>query len=185
MSLGCTYEAFPPHSNPKDPKHTRLVDRDRPSANWHTTTGLNWKDQDVIFDLGTRCRVDTVAMLFDRPQKPAHVEAFVSETAEGPWKSVGKMLKQELTEPWWRLELYDVAGRYVKLFHKLDSWGWYLREVKLYGNVLVAKADAAKIAGGNLVLIENGAARSTIVVSDDASPRTLDAASRFSASPGA
>jgi hypothetical protein len=74
MDIGCTYEALPPHSNPKDPKHTRLVDRDRPSANWHTTTGFNWKDQDVIFDLGTRCRVDAVAMLFDRPQKPAHVD---------------------------------------------------------------------------------------------------------------
>jgi len=144
MDLGCPYGATPPCTNPRDPKHTRLLDRDRPYADWKTTTGLNWKDQDVVFDLRTRCRISEVAMAFDRPEKPAYVEVFVADRAEGPWDSVGKMLKQKQREKWWRLPLDDIVARYVKLFHKLDSWGWYLREVKICGSVFAAEASAAE-----------------------------------------
>jgi hypothetical protein len=178
LNTGCTYKATPPFSNPRDPKHTRLLDGDKP-RNWHTTTGINRKDQDVVFDLKNRCRIDEVAMLFDTSKKPAHVEVFVSDSSQGPWNSCGKMSKEQYADKWWRIELNNVSGRYVKLFHKLDKWGWYLREVKLYGNILASSCGKAKVRDGELVLVEDGKTYSTIVVSDQVSSRTLDAARAF------
>ncbi len=178
LNVGCTYKATPPPSNPGDPKNTRLLDSDRP-YNWNTTTGVNNKVQDVIFDLKTTCRIDMVSMLFDRPQKPALVEVFVSDSSKGPWILAGKMLKQEQAEKWWKIKLNNVSGRYVKLFHKLDKWGWYLREVKLYGTVLASTSGKAKVVNGKLNIIENGESLSTVVISDKASSRVLDAALAF------
>lgn len=179
LDLGCTYQAIPPYSNPGDPENKRLVDRDRPYADWNTTTGLNRKDQNVIFDLSTRCRIDEVSLYFDRPQKPASVAVFVGENPEGPWESVGKMRKNEQKQKWWRLKMTKVSGRYVRLFHTLDAWGWYLREVKMYGNVLTGKTGPGRADNGELILVDNGAAHATIVVADEASSRILDAAVAF------
>ena len=176
IDLGCTYEARPPHANPADPEHTRLLDRDKPAADWNTTTGLNYADQDIVFDLKTGCRIDAVAVLFDRPQKPAYVEVFVSDSPDAAWTAVGRMVKDEQPGTWWRLDLADVTTRYVKLFHKLDSWGWYLREARIYGSVQAAEAQAAKVLDGKLVLAEGGVPRATIVLAAAASRRTLDAA---------
>jgi len=178
INIGCTYKAVPAFSNPADPKHTRLLDSDKP-YNWNTTTGVNTKKQNVILDFKYPCRIDMVKLLFDKPQKPASVEVFVSDSVNGPWKSVGKMLNKNQSEIWWQLELKDVKARYVKLFHKLDKWGWYLREVKIYGNMMVADADNAKIVDNKLVLIEDGIPCSTIVVSDKPSSRVLAAALVF------
>ena len=178
LNTGCTYKATPPFSNPNDPKNTRLLDSDRP-YNWKTITGINDKSQDVILDLKTPCRIDMVSMLFDRPQKPASVEVFVSDSSKGPWTLTGKMLKQEQAEKWWRIKLNNVSGQYIKLVHKLDKWGWYLREVKLYGNVLTDSPGKAKVVNGKLNIIENGKSLSTIVVSDKASSRALEAALVF------
>lgn len=178
LNTGCTYKATPPFSNPKDSKHARLLDGDKP-YNWNTTTGINSKDQDVIFDLKSRCRIDMVTMFFDRPQKPAHIEVYVSDASKGPWKLAGKMFKLKQTDKWWKIKLNNVSGRYVKLFHKLDKWGWYLREVKLYGNVLISNPQKTETINGKLVLIKNGNSFATIVVSDKVSSRILDAACAF------
>ena len=135
FNLGCTYDANPPYSNPADPEHTRLLDRDKPWADWNTTTGLNGADQEVVFDLKTPCSIDRVSMLFDEAAKPAHVDVSVGTTADGPWTTVGRMSKEEQPGNWWTLDIRDVNARYLRLFQKLDVWGWYLREVKIYGNV--------------------------------------------------
>ena len=178
FNIGCTYTATPPFTNPKDPKHTRLLDRDKP-YNWHTTTGICRKDQNVIFDLKTPCRIDMVSMCFDKPAKPARVEIFVSDSSKGPWKLAGKMFKEKQTGKWWKIKLNNISGRYVKLFHKIDKWGWYLREVKLYGNILTNTSGKAKVVNGKLSIIENGKSLSVVVISDKASSRVLDAALAF------
>ena len=178
INLGCTYKATPAFTNPKDPDNKRLIDKDKP-YNWNTITGVNRKKQNVIFDLKTPCRIDMVRILFDKPQKPKSVEILVSDSANGPWKSVGEMSKQKQTEKWWNLKLDNVNGRYVKLLHKLDNWGWYIREVKLYGNVLTASPGKAEITGSKLNIIENGKSFSTIVIANKPSIRVLDAAVAF------
>ena len=62
---------------------------------------------------------------------------------------------------------------------KARKWGGYLREVNTYGDMQTKKGGGAKVESGKLVLIENGIPLSTIIVSDQASSRTLEAAQAF------
>src|SRR3972149_3311462 len=87
LGLDCSYVADPPYTNPSDPDNRRLIDGD-PVGDWTTTTGVNHQDQYVTFDLKIDCRIDQVALLFDRPEKPAFVEVAVAGGPEGPWQSV-------------------------------------------------------------------------------------------------
>ena len=178
LKLGCTYKAIPPFSNPKDPQNTRLLDGNRP-YNWRTTAGINRKDQNVIFNLKNRCSIYKVSMLFDTSKKPAYIEIFVSDSSQGPWNSVGKVLKKDQKAKWWKIKLKNITGQYVRIFHKLDKWGWYLREVKIYGNLLANNAGKAKLLNGKLPLIKNGKSFSEIVVADDVTSRTMAAALTF------
>ena len=178
LKTGCSYTAKPPFNNPKDIHNKRLMDGDRP-YNWHTTAGVNRKEQDVIFDLKCQCRIDMVKILFDKPQKPKSVEILVSNSANGPWKSVGKMSEQNQPEKWWKLKLNNVNGRYIKLFCKVDKWGWYTREVKLYGNIVLNAPEKAKISNNKVNIIKDGKSFSTIVIANKPSTRVLDAAVAF------
>jgi len=176
MDLECSYTANPPYTNPADPTGRRLIDRDRPYADWNTTAGINHKDQNVTFDLKADCRIDAVALLFDRPQKPAFVEVFIADSTDGPWREVGTLNKEAQTDPWWRLELSNTNGRYVRLFHKLDKWGWYLREVKIYGNISTGRVGPTKRNDSSLILIDQGKALATIIVADEPRRNALEAA---------
>lgn len=51
IDTGASYIANPPFSNPADPENHRLIDSDRPVADWNTTAGLNAPQQTVTFDL--------------------------------------------------------------------------------------------------------------------------------------
>ena len=176
LDLGTTYTAVPAFTNPADPDNTRLLDRGIPSENWHAVAGLNAPAQTVTFDLKMTCRIDAVALYFNHEQKPASVAVSVAAGPDGPWQSVGTLTKAEQTEAWWRLESGGVQGRYVRLDHKLDAWGWYLREVKIYGNVTTAPPGAAKRTEQGLVLVDDARALASIVVADRPAPPALRAA---------
>jgi hypothetical protein len=176
LELDCSYSADPPYTNPADEHNRRLIDGD-PVRNWHTTTGINYQDQNVTFDLKAICRIDAVALLFDASQKPAYVQVSVADSPEGPWRSVGKLSKADQKDPWWRLDVPGTHARYVKFFHKLDNWGWYLREVKVYGNVAQGSVrPALQTSAGDPILIFEGQACATIVVADAPAPHALKAA---------
>ena len=178
--LNCTYTAKPPFRNPTDRSGHNLIDSDKPRANWHTTTGINKPQQTLLFDLKQSAAVSSVAMLFDRRQKPKSVTVFIGAAAEGPWNKVGEMLLVNQKEPWWRLEFPVHKGRFVKFDCRIEKWGWYLREVKIYGRSDVAQPiQQARLDQGKLLIVDNRQPRCALVVPDDASTRTFAAAAIF------
>ncbi len=173
--FGCSYTADPAYSNPPDPNGGRLLDFDSP-GDWTTVAGINYVDQTVTFDLKQQCRIDGVAMLFSNGNAPLYVDVSVSANKSGPWTAIGKIDTKEKPDVWLRLDTPKSRGRYVKLFHKLNSWGWYLREVKIYGDYQTPAAGTLRRAKGSLFVTDKTRIYGTIVVADSPSRNALQAA---------
>ena len=176
LTTGCTYTAEPPFTNPADPKHHRLIDRGGRWNDWNNTVGINAKQQTVTFDLKRNYRLDAVSLEFNHSQKPASVDVSVAAKAEGPWTNVGTMTAEQAKGAWWRIDTGGAVGRYVRLFHQIKTWGWYLREVKIYGGIVNQGVEPAKHRGKSLVLAEHGKAYAVIVVADNPTACALEAA---------
>jgi hypothetical protein len=180
LVTGVTYTAEPPFGNPPDTTGRRLVDRGGSYDDWNNTTGINWTDQVVTFDLHGLYRVGRAALLFDMPAKPAAVDIAVAEQPAGPWTEMGRITPEE-RKGWYELTPPQaVPGRYVRMAFKLQEWGWYLREVLLWGTrgnepgpevVLPAERD-----GDRLLLARDGQPRASIIVAAEPTPKVLRAA---------
>jgi len=184
LETGATYVADPPFANPVDPQNNRLIDGDK-VLDWTTTTGINYTDQTVTFDLKQSFDLNEVALNFDSEAKPAQVAVSYADDAEGPWKDGSTLAlddalakNAETKDTWWRLPLAKAKGRFVKIDFKLKEWGWYLREVRIYGTIPV-KVKAAARRGNNLVLADESGARAAIVLSDRTHSNALQAAQTF------
>jgi len=180
IPTGVTYTADPPFSNPADPEGKRLTDRGGSYDDWNNTAGINHTDQTVTFDLKGEYRVAKVALLFDMAAKPEFVDIGVSAAADGPWTAAGRITPEERTG-WYEMPLDPVPpARFVRLLFKLKEWGWYTREVKLWGTrgnepgpeaVLPAERD-----GGRILLTRDGEPRASIIVAASPTPKALRAA---------
>ncbi|NPV48459.1 MAG: DUF4838 domain-containing protein [Armatimonadetes bacterium] len=180
ITTGVTYTAEPAFSNPADPEGRRLIDRGGAWNDWNNTTGINGTDQTLVFDLKAIYGVGKVSLQFDMDAKPASVEVSLATGPEGPWETVGT-IKPEARNGWYDLALDTPRpGRYVRMVFRLKEWGWYLREVKLwgtYGNepgpgeVLPTERD-----GDRLLLTKDGQPRASIIVAAQPSAKALRAA---------
>ena len=179
---GVTYTAEPAYTNPADKSGRRLLDRDQPYADWNATVGLNWQDQTVTFDFKRAYRFSRFSLGLLRPEKPKYVDFSVATNADGPWTGVGRLELAKDKTGWFDSALEgNVTGRYVKLFFKLDSWGWYVNEAKFWG-VSAAEPDVnAEMPllreEGKLVLVKDGKPASSIVIAADA-PKKVEKQAR-------
>jgi len=183
LNSGVTYTAAPAFDNPQDPQHTRLIDGDKPVANWNVVAGINAPAQTVTFDLKKSYALEEVALHLSSEHKPATVAVAVARESAGPWQELGVLKLEDQTAPWWRLKLSDalrrIAGaRFVRLDFKIKNWGWYINEVKIYGS-LEGAAQAARRVNGQLVLADKGRPHAVIVLADRTYPNALRAAALF------
>ncbi len=182
IQTGVTYEANPPYTNPADSTGRRLIDRDQPWRDWNTTTGINWKDQTVTLDLKNVYDVGKVALLFDKPQKPAYVDIALRSGETEQWEEFGRITPDSERQGWFAASVDElVRARYAKMFFKLKEWGWYLREVKIWGGRLQAGPEQvipSEKDGDNLILIKDRQPCCSIVIAaqppDDVLAAALD-----------
>jgi hypothetical protein len=180
IATGVTYVAEPPFSNPADPEGRRLIDRGGQSNDWNNTAGINWRDQVVTFDLQAVYRVGKAALQFDMDAKPAYVGITVAERFEGPWLPLGRISPDE-RKGWYDLTAPEpLRGRYVRMEFKLKEWGWYLREVKLWGThgnePGPEMAMPTEREGDALLLTKAGQPCASILVAAEPTPKALRAA---------
>jgi hypothetical protein len=137
-----TYSASPAFTNPADSTGTRLFDKDLPADDWTNAVGLNWSDQTVTVNLGQTRNVYSVKlrMKHTMAQRPRRVYVSVGDGAS-TWTTFGVLRPNErdnLSNPdqWYHATLpAAVAGTHVRLqFENDGEWGWYINEVKVYGN---------------------------------------------------
>ncbi len=178
LDTGVSYTANPPFGNPTDPENRRLIDSDKPVVDWTTTTGINAPAQTVTFDLNAPVALSEVALNFDLPQKPASVGVELSESADGPWRAAGTLELEKQTDNWWRLPLQNERASWMRLNFKLKDWGWYLREVKIYG-APIAQVGTPLKQQNKLILADPSGPRAAIVVADRTFLNTLEAAMTF------
>jgi hypothetical protein len=186
IETGVTYTADPAFGNPADSSGRRLINRDAERGNWNDVAGINYQDQTVVFDLQDTRRVDKVQLLFAKDPKPASVDISLGDRREGPWRDFGTLLLEE------RCGWYEAVGaaaqpaRYVRLFFKLNAWGWYLNEVKIWGSrgaepgpdevLSTARAGGFLGFGGRPLLTLDGKPRASIIVAATPSKKALAAA---------
>ncbi len=96
----------------------------------------------MTFDHQDVYKVGKITLLFDRPQKPEYVDIAVSSDNSEPWQEFGRITPDAEESRWYKVGVGDaVSARYVKMFFKLKEWGWYLREVKMWGRRVEPGAD--------------------------------------------
>ena len=178
IRTGATYTDDPAFDNPADPNNTRIIDRD-PFPDWTTTAGINFKDQTVTFDLKKNYRVGKVQLLFDMQAKPAYVDISTSHN-ETDWSECGR-IKPETRNGWYELKVEKLQlSRYVKLFFKLNEWGWYVRECKIWGKQADEPQPGAKLKSesskAGIIIARNGKPQASIVVSNSPSSKVAKAA---------
>src|SRR5687768_16623803 len=101
---GVTYTAEPAFDNPADATNSRLLDRDKPVANWNVDAGLNKPAQALTFELKRPYAVESLALHLPSEHKPATVAVSLAIEATGSWRSAGVLKLEEQTQPWWRLK---------------------------------------------------------------------------------
>ena len=181
IETGATYTAGPAFTNPADSSGRRLINRDPEGGNWNDVAGINYTDQTVVFDLKATRMVGKVEFLFSHPQKPASVEISLGNDKDGPWTTFGSIAPGERSG-WYKVAVDSaLSARYLRLFFKLDKWGWYVSEVKIWGLrgdepgadvVIASEADT----DGNMLLTENGEPRASIVLAATPAKKALAAA---------
>lgn len=180
IATGVTYTADPPFANPADPELRRLIDRGGRYNDWNNTAGINNADQTLTFDLKDTYQVGRVQLQFDMPAKPAYVDISVADDEDGPWVQIGRITPEE-RHGWYELTTEPLRiARFVRMFFKLKEWGWYLREVKLWG-VYGSEPGPDVIlpterVGDSLLLTRDAEARASIVVAADPTGKVLRAA---------
>ena len=180
ITTGVTYTAEPPFSNPADPEGRRLIDRGGAWNDWNNTAGINDTDQTVVFDLQATYKVGKVSLLFDMDAKPARVEISLATELAGPWEPIGT-ITPEARNGWYDLSLDTTQpGRYVRMFFGLNAWGWYLREVKLWGTYANEPGPGEVLPtardGERLLLTQDGQPRASIIVAAQPTAKALRAA---------
>ena len=180
IATGVTYTADPPFDNPADPDGTRLIDRGGRYNDWNNTAGINHTDQTLVFDLKDVYRVGRVELQFDMPARPAWVAISAATEEDGPWEDLGRITPDERLG-WHELTLDRTRpAQFVRMFFKLDEWGWYIREVKIYG--VPGDEPGPEVVlpterlGDNLLLTGEGEPRASIIVAAEPSEKTLRAA---------
>jgi hypothetical protein len=129
-----------PFTNPADPGNTRLFDGDSPD-DWNHTAGINWVDQAIDINLHATYNVRSVKIRMKHlvTQRPMRVWVHVGNGTT--WTPMGLLRPNErdnATNPdtWYTLTLpATLSGSHVRLvFENEGAWGWYINEVKVYGN---------------------------------------------------
>ena len=140
VATTATYSVDTPFTNPADPGNTRLFDGDSPD-DWNHTAGINWVDQTVDINLHATYNVRSVKLRMKHlmTQRPKRVYVSVGDGTS--WTLIGLLRPNErdnATNPdtWYYATLpATTAGSHVKLeFQNDGEWGWYINEVKFYGN---------------------------------------------------
>jgi hypothetical protein len=140
VSTVATYTVDNPFTNPRDDSHTKLFDGDQPD-DWTTVAGINWVDQAIDINLHATYNVRSVKlrMKFSMTQRPKRVFVYVGDGTT--WTPMGLLRPNERdnttnADTWYSATLpATLSGSHVKLqFENDGAWGWYLNEVKVYGN---------------------------------------------------
>ena len=163
---GCTYTYDKAPTNPGDANGRRLLDGDRPYADWNTCVGHNWEDLAVTFDLQGLRRLARVRVSMPLPQRPRAVEVAARGKPEDKWHDVAKIEPSaESGSPgWFELPLSTLEpARQVRLTFRLKEWGFYIREVELWG---LPDDGAAAPASGTIVVGNSPGAKSVAAAYD-------------------
>ncbi len=180
LRTGVTYTATPPFTNPADTTGRRLIDAGGAWNDWTNTVGINDTDQTLLFDLKRPYHIGKVALQLDMPAKPAYVAIALGEQPDGPWTEAGRITPGERSG-WYEATLPGGRpARYVRLFFKLGEWGWYMREVKIWGT----RGDEpgpevvlpSERRGRSLLLARDGEPRASIIVAAQPTAKALAAA---------
>ncbi len=174
-----TWESAP--TNPADTTGRRLLDGDL-VPDWNSTTGWNNRDNAVVLDFQRSYRFAKVRLWFQQAL-PAHVEMFTADkVAEKPeetrWTAVGRI---EPAVEGWNEKVLDAlpAGRYLRVFAKMNSWGVYFREAQVIGMPVGPDRPAlppVKRLGGALVLAQGGKPFCAVVADEQGSQQAITAA---------
>lgn len=137
-----SYTASPAFTNPADSSGTRLFDKDLPADDWSNAVGINWADQTVTVNLGQTRTVRSVKlrMKHSMTQRPRRVYVSIGNGAS-TWTTMGVLRPNERdnatnADTWYYATMpAAISGTHVKLEFENDGlWGWYINEVKVYGN---------------------------------------------------
>lgn len=136
-----TYTASPAFGNPADSTGTRLFDQDLPADDWTNACGLNWQDQTVTVSLGTTRNVHSVKLRMKHAETQRPKRVYIEVGNGSTWTEMGLLRPNErdnTTNPdtWYSVTLPTaLSGSHVRLrFENEGAWGWYINEVKVYGN---------------------------------------------------
>lgn len=184
IPTGVTYEAQPEYTNPADESGRRLLDCDRPWDDWNVTVGVNEPEQTVVFDLKAQYRFSRFSVRMVHEQKPASIDVAVASAEDGPWREVGQIVPAEAEADergWFSLAVDEpVTGRYVRLFFRLQEWGWYVKEVKFWGVPADEPGSDAAVPllmdGERLVIARDGELAASIIIAADPSPEIVSSA---------
>lgn len=161
---GCTYTYGKQPTNPADSTGRRLIDGDLPWADWNTCIGHNWEDLTVTFDLQAVRRLAQVRILMPMPQRPKLVDVAVRTKLEDQWREVGTIEPGKPEQAWHELTLEEpLPAREVRLTFRLKEWGFYIREVELWG---LPDEGATGKATGTIVVGNQPATKSVAAAYD-------------------
>lgn len=135
------YTASPAFTNPVDSTGARLFDKDLPSDDWTNACGLNWVDQEVTVFLGATRNVYSVKLRMKHAETQRPKRVYVEVGDGTTWTEMGLLRPNERdnatnADTWYSVTLPTaLSGSRVRLrFRNEGAWGWYINEVKVYGN---------------------------------------------------
>lgn len=134
VETGATYTLEPKATNPADSTGKRLQDGQRPVGDWTNCVGWNGTDAVVTFDLKVSCRLDKIELLLRAPF-PKAVSVAVRRDEDLPWKEVaGAEVPAAPAQPFAIVLAHPAVARFVRITLKEREWGFYLDEVRLWGD---------------------------------------------------
>lgn len=135
------YTASPAFTNPADSTGNRLFDKDQPADDWTNACGLNWVDQTVTVFLGQTRNVGSVKLRMKHAMTQRPLRVYVEVGDGTTWTMMGLLRPNERdnttnADTWYSVTLpTTLSGSRVRLrFENEGLWGWYINEVKVYGN---------------------------------------------------
>lgn len=136
-----SYTASPAFNNPADSTGSRLFDKDLPADDWTNECGLNWSDQTVTVSLGQSRSVGSVKLRMKHAMNQRPLRVYVELFDGTTWTMMGLLRPSERdnatnADTWYSATLPTMlTGTQVRLrFENEGRWGWYINEVKVYGN---------------------------------------------------
>ncbi len=185
IKTGAEYTLDPKPTNPadvvpgSDKFGKRLQDGDKPWDDWNRCVGWNYTDAKVIFDLKKEYLIDKVELRLMERALPKELIIYCKGEDEKEFKEVARKEVVSGKGSFWFPVCFDyVRARFVRIDLKLKEWGFYLREVRIWGKLEeddVSKVVNVEDADNKFIVVRGGKAYSCIVVADNPSKSSTSA----------